>query len=89
MSASIVFNVALAIAVGGMYWGAMRPPPAALIPPSAPCGRRYGNKYLLCPEQIEAFREDGLALADNVLRDDEVASIETVCEVIYRLPALL
>lgn len=73
-----MLNVAVAIAIIAMYFGVMRTPVTPDMPLLAECGKRYGNKYLLCPEQIEAFKEDGLAIADNVLSDEELAFIDAV-----------
>ena len=77
MSRQPFFACVLGIAMASIYLGVMQPKNQP-FPPNSQCGRRYGSKYLMCPEQIAAFEEDGLAIAENVLTSEEVAGIEAV-----------
>ncbi len=42
----------------------------------AECGRRVGNTYKLCKRHKDQFLLDGLSIAEQILTEDEVASIE-------------
>lgn len=66
---------ALAVAGAALYFAIMAPHETE-FPEGAVCGRRYGNSYLLCPEQIESFTSGGLAIVDDVLTADEIEEIE-------------
>jgi phytanoyl-CoA hydroxylase len=79
MAKQLTMMFALAVATACMISFLRRPALAPMPAPTAStCGRRYGTRYLLCPAQLTAFKEGGLAIADGVLSPAEVAEIETV-----------
>lgn len=45
--------------------------------PATLCGFRIGNEYILCDSQIQQFHEEGLAILEDFLTEEEVLSIES------------
>jgi len=40
------------------------------------CGYRVGNEYILCESHLKQFHEEGLAILENFLTEDEILGIE-------------
>jgi hypothetical protein len=51
---------------------------------SASQGQRQGDRYVLQPEEIEAFRRDGYVHLRGVMSDEEMADIESVYDSFLR-----
>ena len=57
-------------------WTQSDHPDPALDPALDPAARRQGDRYVVTPADVEAFRRDGYVHLPGVMSDEEMAEIE-------------